>query len=178
MHPSLRLLITKGWSKALSEGRAKSKTRDRLSQNGVPGPWAGVGEASTRLKLSQCSLFNTRLRWLLIFLAIFTCPANFHIFGWLLSPFVPTFTLYSSFSFHLSPPGSLQISFPLPFFSFPVYKLISSWALSHCYMWKKHDPCFQHLIYCYWHFISLQSPSICLFRSMEFLGHGGLFLQL
>lgn len=134
-----------------------------------------------RLESPWCSLLNTRFWWLLIFLVIFACPADFHIFGWLL-PYhevcLPAFTLYNLFSLHLSPPVSSRISFPLPFFSFPIFNLISSWTLSHCNLWKKHDHLSQHLICWDWRFLPLQSPSICLFRDMEFLGHWGCFLQL
>lgn len=138
-----------------------------------------VGEASRRLKPPQCSLLNTRLGWLLIFLVFLPAQQNSTSLGASsLSQGLSPFTLHNLFLFHLSPLGSLHIPFLLPFFSFPIYKLISSWTLSHCYLWKKHDHCFQHLIYCDWHFLPLQSPSICLFRSMEFLGHWGLFLQL
>lgn len=138
MYPSLCLLITrKDGPRLIQEAGKKARPETDWAKMVLLGRGQVVEKFSRRLKPPQGSLLNTRLGRLLIFLAILSCPANFHIFEWLLSYHkvcLPAFTLYISFSFHLSPPGSLHICFPLPFFSFPIYKPISSCTLSHCYL--------------------------------------------
>lgn len=97
-----------------------------------------MGEASRRLKPSQCSLFNARFGWLSIFLAIFTWPTNFHIFGWLLShlPQCLPLTSHSTAHFPLTFPLQVLYTFlfhchfsPFPFISWFPHE---HWATAIC----------------------------------------------
>lgn len=155
---------------------------DGLSQNGAPGPWAGSGRgfkggwsgpsklmsALSALKPPRCPLLKTRLGWPFIFLVIFACPANFLHF-WMASPLShglsPCLHILLLAFISLFPPGSLYISF---FFSIVSSLPFISWfshehsAATIC---GRSTMAASNVIYCDWHFLLFQSPSICLFRN-------------